>query len=242
MRERSFRKEVGVGYYVVAGGAFCLFVGLLAWKVTDHFTRPTVAVTVDNALDGPVEVVIGDRPRGTVPPGGARTFLCRHGQRRLVVTKGGETAFTLSEELAAPEAGGRPRPYLLNLGGAGRYRMYYAEYGASMRPNIPRIKLDFPGRTEEDRRREEMRELAAKIKLVELPEWSDVSGYDVIFGRPPKVVKGAIIATKKVLARVSPADHAVLKGAAAKPAPTAEDVAALRAVVQRLLAEERPAD
>jgi len=242
MRERSIRKEVGVTYYVVAGAAFCLIVGLLAWKVTDHFTRPTVVITVDNNLDGPVEIVLDDRPRGAVAPGTAQTFLCRHGQRRLVVTKEGVPVFTLGEALAALDKGDRPRPYLLNLGGAGRYRTYDAEYGVSMRLDMPKIKMDFPWQTEEDRRREEMRVLSEKIKLVELPEWSDVSSYDVIFERPPKVVQGALIASKKVLARVTPADHGALKGAAAKKAPTAQDVAELRAVVQRLLDEERPAD
>jgi hypothetical protein len=217
------------GLLVLAGLAA---IGVLAFVLYQAF-QTDVMIYVDNGDPGPLTVSIDAGEPTIVPPGIFAVVHCRSGDRRVQVKKrGGEVVFDQVKHFDKPTKKSVSK-YLLNPGETRGYRTYEVEYGISFQ--VPDFHFDIPGGDGDAWVKSRYEEAASKPKLLPPGPWAEIDNCDFILMKEPEKIEGFIRETRTVLARVDKNDYAFIQEARRKTEPTAADLDALVAVVNRVL-------
>jgi hypothetical protein len=191
-----------------------------------------VMVYVDNGGNQALAVSIDGSERALIPPGTFAVVQCQSGDRHFQVKRKGETVLDQVKHLERPRKKSTGK-YLLNPEETRRYRTYEVEYGMSFQ--IPNLGFDIPGADGDAWVKSKYQEVANKPKLVAAGPWAEIDDCDFILVKEPDQIEGMIHETRTVLARVDKNDFALIQEARRKTDPTAEDLDALVAAVNRVM-------
>lgn len=191
------------------------------------YVQSDVRIYVDNGASQPIEVRLDGKQALTVAAGTVGVIKCRHGEKRLEVTRAGATVFDHVVSLVAPEYR-EPRKYVLDPEGAHRYWIRTVAYGAS----IPQFRTYYD---EADR----YRQLAGTINLVPAGKWMEAKHCEFVLDEPvPEKVKGHFSDTRSVFSRMGREDYALISQAQNRgfqePTPSSSEYQTLEACVERL--------
>jgi hypothetical protein len=194
--------------------------------------RTDIWIYVDNGDTQPLEVTIDGSRRTTVAPGTFGLVKCRSGERHIQVRRGEAAVFDEVKQLKPGDKKSVAK-YLLNPGLTRRYRTRVVEYGITFQ--MPNLGLDQTLLGGEAWLKSKYEELAKKPALLDAVPWQEISGCDYVLEKEPEEIEGMIHEMRTVLGRVDKNDYAFLQEARQKRNPTAEDLDALVAVVNRVL-------
>jgi hypothetical protein len=210
--------------------AVLLLIGGAVEAYRRHFANDVV-IFVDNDGQDALVVSIDGSKVATVPPLQHAAVKCRSGQRQVQATHGGNVLFDQRLELARKEYGG-PTKYLFNPGGGARYWRQEISYGLS----LPKFEYRGSGLLGE------YSALARRPDLLPPAEWQELTLADFVLEPAPATVKGNVMDTKYVLARLSRDDYDFIQAARKNDRPTDADLTALKQRLDRLSAAVEPAN
>ncbi len=229
--------------------------GVGGYAAYQRWFASNVRLYVDNTGAEPLTVRLDGEEKATVAPGTFVVLKCRDGNRRIQITRGGDTIFDETKELSKPKES-EPSKYLLNPDATGRYHTHSVQYGvafmpwglANLGPHVQRwLPLianeanPFPGMDEEAIKRDFYWACSeADVKLVDPAVWQDISKFEIVFERAPKQIKGELTGKQEVFARLPSADYDAFKAIRSNQKMTKQELAAALRAMQRILDAELP--
>jgi hypothetical protein len=188
-------------------------------------------VYIDNGGDEVMSVTVDGKEVAKLPPGKFTRIDLEPGEHRFQVRSGDNTLCDVTNNLQPSDKAGVTRRYFFNPDNRNRYIAYTVRYGKSLTKTMREMEKGSVRRVYQ-LVLDDTRALPAK-------SWFEVpDGAYVLTSAPDHVMTRSGGATRNVMTRVDPEDHALLEQLAKKVNPTEEDLEELLDVVDRMMEDE----